>query len=264
MSNAFYRVLALGDVVGPESVEKLGRLLPALKREEHIDLTIVNGENAAAGNGLDRKSADALFSCGVDVVTSGNHVFQKREFMTEIDTYPFLIRPANYPAGTPGREAVIFDSFGMRVLVTNVLGRVFSEPVDCPFGAIERVLAAYSGAYDLAVLDVHAEATSEKLALARYFDGRVGIVFGTHTHVQTADERILPGGTGYLTDLGMCGPVDSILGVQADCVIARMKSHLPTRFVTASGPTEITGAVFTWDKAARRCSEVSRVRRIAD
>jgi calcineurin-like phosphoesterase len=149
----------------------------------------------------------------------------------------------------------------MRVLVINVLGVVFLEPLDCPFRTVDGILEAYRGAYDLAVLDIHAEATSEKLALGRYFDGRIGIIFGTHTHVQTADARILPGGTGYLTDLGMCGPADSILGVETERVIARLKDHLPVRFANPVGETELNGAVFTYDRQAHRCLSVEPVRR---
>ncbi len=256
------RVLALGDIVGEESTEKVCRVLGSLKRELRIDFTLANGENAAKGNGLDRHTAEALLSSGVDVLTSGNHIWQKKDMVDYIDENPFILRPANYPAGTPGRGSVLFESFGMRILVMNVLGTVYLEPLDCPFRAVETMLAAYEGQYDLAILDVQAGATSEKLALANWFDGRIPIIFGTHTHVLTADTRILPRGTGYLTDIGMCGAVDSILGVSVDKVITKLRTHMPVRFDNpVDAVTELNGAVFSYDRATRRVVEVELLRR---
>lgn len=261
MNSKTIRVLALGDVVGVEATEKLCRALPAIKREYAIDFTVANGENAARNNGLDRPAAERLLGGGIDVLTSGNHIWQKKEMAEYIDENPYLLRPANYPDSTPGKGAVLFESFGLRILVMNVLGTVYLEPLGCPFTAVERMLVDYEGQYDLSILDVHAEATSEKLALANHFDGRIHILYGTHTHVQTADTRIFPRGTGYLTDLGMCGPIDSILGVAPDRVILKLRTHMPVRFETPSGPCEMNGAVFTFDRISRRVTDISLVRR---
>lgn len=257
-----YRLLALGDVVGEEAVMRLRRILPGLKREYEIDFTVANGENAAVGNGLDRASAKALFDSGIDVLTSGNHIFRKPEIQAYIEETPYLLRPANYPKGTPGKGAVVFDAFGTRVLVMNVLGTVYLDALDCPFRAVEEMLQAHAGQYDLSVLDIHAEATSEKLAIAHVFDGRISAIFGTHTHVQTADEIVLSGGTGYITDLGMCGPADSILGVSKERVITKLRTKMPVRFENPAGPTQLNGAVFTIDRQSKRAVKVERLQRI--
>lgn len=256
-----YRILAVGDVVGAEATDGVCRALGKLKQEWNIDLTIVNGENAAPGNGLDRSSAQRLLSAGADVLTSGNHIWQKREMEDYIGENPCILRPANYPDSAPGRGYVIHDSFGVRVLVMNLLGCVYMEPIASPFETAERILREQEGAYDLSVLDFHAEATAEKLALAFFLDGRVNVVFGTHTHVQTADARVLPGGTGYITDLGMCGPVDSVIGVKKECVIRKFRTRMPVRFETASGPLSLCGAIFTYDADARRVISAEPVSR---
>ncbi len=259
-----YRVLALGDIVGPESTEKVCRMLSSIKKEYQIDFTVANGENAAQGNGLDRQTAEKLLRSGIDVLTSGNHIWQKREMADYIDENPFIVRPANYPSGTPGKGSVIFESLGMRILVMNVLGTVYLDALDCPFRAVEAMLKANEGQYDLAILDIHAEATSEKLALAHYFDGKIPIIFGTHTHVLTADTRIFPKGTGYLTDIGMCGAVDSILGVSVDKVVTKLRTHMPVRFDNPTGPTEINGAVFIYDRQGRRVTSIQLIRKTVE
>ncbi|MBE6637701.1 MAG: TIGR00282 family metallophosphoesterase [Ruminococcaceae bacterium] len=257
-----FRVLALGDIVGKESTEKVCRALPAIKRDYRIDFTVANGENAAQGNGLDRRTAETLLGSGIDVLTSGNHIWQKRDIMEYIDEQPYVLRPANYPKGTPGKGAVLFQSGGRRILVMNVLGTVYLEPLSCPFAAVEEMLDAYRGGYDLSILDVHAEATSEKLALANYFDGKIDIIFGTHTHVQTADTRIFPKGTGYLTDLGMCGAVDSILGVSVDCIVTKFRTRMPVRFENPVGAvTELNGAVFQVDTQQKRVTAIELLRK---
>ncbi len=256
-----YRILALGDIVGSESVDKVLRVLPSLKREYKIDFTVANGENAAKGNGLDRRTAEALLGGGIDVLTSGNHIWQKQEMVDYIEENAYVLRPANYPEGTPGKGYVIFDCMGTRVLVMNVLGTVYLDALGCPFRAVEAMLKENEGRYDLSVLDIHAEATSEKLALANYFDGRVNVIFGTHTHVLTADTRIFPRGMGYVTDIGMCGGVDSILGVSVDKVITKFLTHRPVRFDNPVGPIELNGAVFTLDRAAYRTVSVELLRR---
>lgn len=261
MNSKTIRILALGDITGTEAAEKVCRALPSVKGEYGIDFTVANGENAAQNNGLDRRSAEMLLGGGIDVLTSGNHIWQKREMTDYIDENPYILRPQNYPQGTPGKGSVIFESFGFRILVMNVLGTVYLDPLACPFATVEAMLKENEGAYDLSILDVHAEATSEKLALANYFDGKIDILYGTHTHVQTADSRIFPRGMGYLTDLGMCGPVDSILGVTPDRVITKLRTHMPVRFETPTGPCEMNGAVFNYDREQKRVTDVTLVRR---
>lgn len=254
-------ILCIGDVVGPAAVSCLERHLWELRRECGADAVLVNGENAAVGNGLDVASAKALLAAGADVITSGNHIWQKKEIGDFLNREPRVIRPANYPAECPGMGYTYCDAKGYRVLVMNVLGTVFSEPLDSPFSAVERMLSREEGRYDFAVLDIHAEATGEKLALAHAFDGRITAVFGTHTHVQTADCRILPGGTGYITDLGMTGPEDSVLGVKKELIIEKLRTHMPVRFAPADGPITLCGACFTLDTDTHRAVRAAAVRK---
>ena len=239
------KILALGDVVGERAVGYLQSKLRAFKRSNGIDLTVINGENSAKNNGIDPTSANALLDAGADVITTGNHVYRINAFNNYLDTSDCVIRPANFPSACPGKGYTVFDMGYARVLVINVLGTVTLEPLACPFEAVERILEAEKGNYNVSVLDVHAEATSEKAAIARYFDGRINVVFGTHTHVQTNDARILPKGTGFITDLGMCGPTNSILGVKSEIIIEKLRYHMPKRFEFADGEIEATGAIFT-------------------
>ena len=239
------KILAIGDVVGQGGVDHLRSKLPAVKRLHGIDLTVVNGENSAKGNGISPDSAEQILMAGADVITTGNHVFKLRQIYDYLENSRYVIRPANYPPSAFGSGYTVVDTVKGRVLVINVLGTVTLEPLACPFDTVERILKREEGNYDIAVLDVHAEATSEKAALARYFDSRIQVVFGTHTHVQTADARILPKGTGFITDLGMCGPVDSVLGVRSDIIIDRLRTHMPRVFEYADGVCEATGAIFT-------------------
>ncbi len=261
MNDKTVKILALGDITGVIASEKVCRSLNKIKSEYNIDFTVANGENAASGNGLDRRTAELLLSGGIDVLTSGNHIWQKREMLEYIDENPYIVRPCNYPSGTPGKGSFIFESFGLRILVMNVLGTVYLDPLSCPFESVDRLLSENEGKYDVSILDVHAEATSEKLALANYFDGRIDIIFGTHTHVQTSDGRVFPKGTGYITDLGMCGPIDSILGVNSEKVIEKLRTHMPVRFDTPDGECMLNGAVFTYDRSTKRCVDVSIIRR---
>ena len=252
------KILAVGDVTGDIGVRHLEKNLRRFKQTEGIDFTVVNAENSASGNGLDRNSAEGIFSAGADVLTGGNHVFRISPAYSYIDENEFVVRPANFPDSCPGRGYTVYDCGMERILVINVCGTTYMEPLACPFKTVENILKKEAGGYTLSFIDVHAEATSEKAALARYFDGRVTGVFGTHTHVQTADARILPKGTGFITDIGMCGPTDSILGVKCDRVIDKMRLHLPRRFEYADGQTEATGVVFTVEN--HRVIEVRGVR----
>lgn len=254
------KLLAVGDVVGAAAVEYLSGRLRGVADAHGADITVVNGENSAVGNGIDAASARALLDAGADVITTGNHVFRHSTFHSFLESSERVIRPMNYPAQCPGSGYTYVNVYGYRVLVMNVMGVVYGEPLACPFEAVEGVLKRESGRFDAAILDIHAETTSEKAAVARCFDGRLSVVFGTHTHVQTADARVLPRGTGFITDLGMCGPVESILGVESGCVIDKLRLHLPKRFDVAGGAVEATGAVFEIDTDTGRCVSASAVR----
>lgn len=252
-------ILAVGDVVGMAAARYLQGKLNKIREALGIDLVIVNGENSADGNGILPQSAEAIFDAGADVITGGNHSFRRREVYTYLDDTRYCIRPANMPGAAPGQGYTIIDSDGIRVLVINLLGTMFLDPIESPFTCADRILENQKGKYDIAVVDFHAEATSEKAALARYLDGRVSVLFGTHTHVPTADARILSNGTGFITDIGMTGPADSILGVKSDIVINKFLTHMPSRFDQAQGEIVGAGAVFEIDKQSGKCISVERI-----
>ena len=255
------RILALGDVVGRETIPYLSRTLWTFRNKEHIDLTVANGENTSDIRGLCATDAEDLLATGIDLLTLGNHAFGYRDLYSYLDENgDRIIRPANYPPTSPGSGYTTLNVNGWHLLCINVSGRVYLDPLACPFETVDRILDREKGAYDLALMDIHAEATSEKLALGRYFDGRIQVMFGTHTHVPTADEQVLPHGSGYVTDLGMSGPTDGILGTNADAVISRFRTQMPTRFSVADGKIEIQGVIFDLDESARRVHSVKRVR----
>ena len=242
------KILAIGDVVGVRAIEYLQKNLWKLRDRLKLDLVVANGENATEIHGLSAGDAKKLLDCGIDLITMGNHTWSKR------DLYPFLdensdkiIRPANYPGSAPGYGYTTLNVAGYRILCMNVQGVSFMEPLSDPFDAIEYILAREDGNFDLSLLDVHAEATSEKYALARHFDGKIDIIFGTHTHVPTADCQILPGGTAYVTDLGMTGPRNGILGTDKDRVIKKMRTHMPTQFIVADGDIQADAVLFETD-----------------
>jgi len=246
--------------VGEQTLRYLAEKLPAERRALGADLVIVNGENVCDVKGISPAAADALIDYGADILTSGNHVFDRRDIYDYLDNKKTLLRPLNYPAECPGEGArIVTSADGWKVLVLNVSGCAFMDALNNPFASVERALDDHRGKYDVAILDIHAEATSEKLALARYFDGRIGVIFGTHTHVQTADEQILPNGTGYITDLGMTGPIDGILGVRAEEVIIKSRTHMPRRFSVAIGEVRACGALFDLDAVTGRCKSVKRI-----
>ena len=254
------KILALGDVVGEQALAYLSKNLPAQRRALGADLVIVNGENANDIKGISPAAADGLIEAGADIITSGNHVFDRRDIYDYLDRSRHLLRPLNYPAECPGEGArIVTSADGWKVLVLNVSGCAFMEALNNPFASVERALDAARGKYDVAVLDVHAEATSEKLALAHCFDGRIAAIFGTHTHVQTADEQVLPQGTGYITDLGMTGPLNSVLGVRAEDVIFKNRTHLPRRFTVAGGEIRAHGALFDIDAVTGKAKGVKRI-----
>jgi hypothetical protein len=255
------KLLFIGDIVGRTGRDLVRRHARALATAHDADLVIANGENAAAGAGITRDNTYEILDAGVDVITTGNHVWDKRETLEFIGAEPRLLRPANYPDGTPGLgAAVVTAGNGVRVGVINVMGRVFLPNLDDPFRVAEREIARVSAeGAQVIFVDLHAEATSEKLAFCHYLDGRVAAIVGTHTHVQTADERILAGGTACLTDAGMTGPHDGVIGMAKDAVIARFVSGLPGRFETASGDPRLNGAVVTVDPATGRATAIDRL-----
>ena len=254
------QILAIGDIVGTRTVELLRERLWRVRDGLHADLVVANGENATDIHGLCARDARALLDSGVDVITLGNHTYTMRDLHVFLENNPeSIIRPANYPPSAPGCGYTVRDVNGWRVLCLGVNGTTFMEPLDSPFTAIERILDREDGRYDIAVADLHAEATSEKLALARAFDGRLTVMFGTHTHVTTADEQVLPHGSGYITDLGMSGPVGGILGTKTEAVLTKMRDHLPAHFTVAEGEIRFSAALFTVDPSAKRCVAVKRV-----
>lgn len=252
-------ILFIGDVVSAVGVEKLTRTLPRFKKEHHVDVTVVNGENAAVGNGLLPATAEVLFAAGADCITGGNHTFRRRELYEYLDTSPFCLRPANYKDDAPGKGFCVVDKGFVRVGVVNLLGTVFMEPLGNPFDCIDRVLKDLRDEADFTVVDFHAEATAEKRALGFYLDGRAAAVVGTHTHVQTADEQILPHGTAYITDLGMTGPVQSVLGVTPALAIEKMRTNLPVRFQNPDGDCLMQGLLAEIDKKTGKALRVERV-----
>jgi len=253
-------ILCIGDIVGPQAVEFVTKNLWKIRKEYAISFVVANGENADLGNGLMEATAKLLLQSGVDVITSGNHIWQKSGIYPFLDDCRYLLRPANYPSTNPGHGWVIVDADGCRVLVMNVQGLVYmDESLSSPFDAIDSILAKNKGEYDIAVLDIHAEATSEKAALAHYFDGRVDIICGTHTHVQTADERILPGGSAFITDLGMCGVQNSALGVKYEPIIRKLRTGMPQRFELAVGEITMNSVIFVHNQQNSKIELVKRV-----
>jgi len=255
------KLLFIGDIVGRPGREIVKRGARVLARRLGADLVVANGENAAAGAGITRENADEIFKAGVHVITGGNHIWDKREILEFIDREPRLIRPANYPDGTPGRGSVVVAAAdGTQVGVISLMGRVFLSTLDDPFVIAVREIAAVREAGASAILvDFHAETTSEKIALSWWLDGKVTAVIGTHTHVQTADERILPEGTACLTDAGMTGPHDGVIGMDRQGVITRFRTGMPARFEPAGGDVRLHGAILTLDPASGRATAIERV-----
>ena len=254
------KILAIGDIVGIKSVDYLCDKLFRIKSELGVDLTVANGENATEIHGVSKKEALAIFDAGVDVITLGNHAFGQRDICELLSDDYNIIRPANYPVLVPGIGHIIIKHKGKRILCMNVLGNALMDAMACPFATVDGILESEKGKYDISFLDIHAETTSEKIALARYFDGRISVIFGTHTHVQTADEQILPRGTGYITDLGMTGPQNSVIGTDVTAVIEKFRTKMPTRFTVGTGDIRANGALFELDDVTCKVKSVRRVR----
>lgn len=255
------RILFLGDIVGEPGRKAVIEQLPILKQEESLDFIVVNGENSAGGNGITPKIAIDLLRAGAAVITTGDHVWDQQEIVDYFPTEPRLLRPMNYPEGTPGNGSVVLETAKGRVAVMQAQGRSFIQPpLENPYIAAEFEAARLrADGIGPILMDFHAETTSEKIAMGRHLDGKVSAVIGTHTHVQTADETIFPGGTGYLTDAGMCGPEESVLGRNIESVVWRFKSGMPTRFPIAKGPVRLCGAIVEVDVETGSCLHIKRL-----
>ncbi|MBO5253039.1 MAG: TIGR00282 family metallophosphoesterase [Clostridia bacterium] len=252
-------ILCIGDVVGGNGCEFLRRHLPALKRTKGIDVVIANGENSSDGNGITPASANHLFDSGVDVITTGNHTYRRREIYDYLDDTEAILRPANFPPDAPGHGITVLDMGRTQIAVINLMGAVYlDEHLDCPFRTLDALLKKHE-LPKICIVDFHAEATGEKRALGYYADGRVSAVFGTHTHVQTADETVLPQGTGYITDAGMTGVIDSVLGVKKELVIKKQLSRMPVRFDYADGPCKMDCVLFDIDDKTGLCRSAERI-----
>ena len=253
------KILAIGDVVGVRAIEYLKKTLWSLRNKYGIDLVVANGENATEIHGLSASDAQKLLDTGVDLITMGNHTWGRRDLYDFLDSNPEkIIRPANYPGSCPGCGYTIVNVCGYKVLCMNAQGVSFMEPLSDPFEAVEYILAREEGEYDISLLDFHAEATSEKYAMARVFDGKINIIFGTHTHVPTSDTQILPGGTAYVTDLGMTGPDNGILGTDAERVLRKMREHMPSQFIVADGNVRADAVLFELD--GEKVNKISRLK----
>ncbi len=254
------RILMIGDVVGRPGRRALIENIPGLVRDERINLTIANGENAAGGNGITREVAGELFSAGVEVITMGNHVWNKKEIYNLIAKEDRIIRPGNYPPGAPGAGYGRYQTKnGIKVGVINLSGRVFMPDLDCPFRKADEVIPVLQDWSKIILLDFHAEATSEKIAMAYHLEGKVSAVCGTHTHVQTADERVFPGGTAYITDVGMTGPMDSVIGVKKEAVLEKFITQMPRKFEVANGPYQFNAVIIDIDTQTGTATNIKRI-----
>ncbi len=248
------RILFVGDVHGRPGRRAVARRVPSLRRELQVDFVVANAENSAGGVGLTPQTAAELFAAGVDALTGGNHTWAKREAYELLDSDPRVVRPANYPPGVPGHGSAVLRRGGVALAVLNLQGRVFMDPLDDPFRVARAEVDRLRELTPFVLVDFHAEATSEKLALGYYLDGRVTAVVGTHTHVQTADERVLPGGTAYITDVGMTGPRDGVIGMDRDAILQRFLLQLPVRFEVAPGPVQFNAVLVEADSSGRATS----------
>ena len=256
------KILAVGDVYGVAGIACIEQRLRALRNQEGADLVIVNGENCAPGNGMDVRGAEAILDSGADVITGGNHSLRQLSCHSFLGDEPYVLRPLNFPDAAPRKGYCIYSAvYGYRVLVINVQGQIYmNSTVDNPFVGVERLLTRLKGQYDFAVCDFHGEATSVKAAFAACVDGKISAIWGTHTHVQTADERVLPGGSGFISDLGMCGVEESIIGTRAAQVVKFYKTGVHARYEAAEGRTVFCGCLFDIDPQSGRCLSVKRIR----
>jgi metallophosphoesterase (TIGR00282 family) len=256
------KILAIGDIVGKPGRQAVKALLPKIKKEEAIDFSIGNAENAAGGSGVTREVSDELLGYGLDVLTSGDHIWRKKEVLDIINIEKRLLRPLNFPDGTPGSGSWIYQlKDGTSICVINIVGRVFMNTLECPFRTMRRELERVKDKTPVIIVDFHAEATSEKIAMGYFLDGLVSAVLGTHTHIQTADEKIFPKGTAYITDLGMTGPYDSVIGRTVEGILERFITQLPTRFQVAENDVQLHGAILEVETKTGRAVSIKRIQR---
>lgn len=254
------RILFIGDIVGEPGRRAVRELIPVIKRREKTDFIIANGENAAGGSGITPAMAGELFGYGVDVLTSGDHIWKRKEILDSINSDKRLLRPANYPKGAPGSGSTVVSTYsGAEVGVVNIIGRVFMQAVECPFRIVKDEVDKIRQKTPIIIVDIHAEATSEKIALGWYLDGLVSAIIGTHTHVQTADEKILPNGTAFITDAGMTGPFDGVIGRRKDEILTRFITQMPARFEVAEGDIELHGVIIDIDEKTGKAGSIKRV-----
>ncbi len=254
------RIIFIGDIVGKGGRNAVKALLPSIINKFKLDFVIANGENAAGGFGITEKIANDLFNIGINVITTGNHVWDKKEFIPEISKIDRIIRPSNYPPGVPGYGSVVIQTNnGIKIGVLNLSGRVFMSNIDCPFRKGMEEIKKLKEQTNIIIVDFHAEATSEKIAFGYYVDGNVSAVIGTHTHVQTADEKILPGGTAYITDVGMTGPVNSIIGIEIDQIIQRFLTNMPMRFEVAKGDCTLSAVILEINEETGKATAIQRL-----
>ncbi|WP_018970736.1 TIGR00282 family metallophosphoesterase [Rubritalea marina] len=260
------RILFLGDIVGEPGRKSVIKFLPQIKEEHRIDFTILNGENSASGRGITPAIANDLFKAGAQVITTGDHVWDQRELADHLENEPRILRPLNYPENVPGSGEIIIDTESGKIAVLNAQGRTFmGQALENPFLMLEeRVVQLKADGVQMIFLDFHAETTSEKIAMGFHLDGKASVVVGTHTHVQTADERILPEGTAHITDAGMCGPEISVLGRNVDSIVYRFKSSLPTRFPVAKGPVRLCGIIAEIDPMTGKAKNIERYNRLLE
>ncbi len=252
------KILVIGDIVGSPGRDALSSYIS--KKRKEYDFIIVNGENSASGKGITGKIADEFFCWGIDVITSGNHIWDKREIYTYIEGNERLLRPHNYPQGVPGKGYTIQKSSkGEKVAVVSLQGRIFMNPIDCPFKLGKELIEEIRKETKFIIIDFHAEATSEKIALGKYLDGKISLLYGTHTHVQTADEKILPEGTGYITDVGMTGSDSGVIGTQIECVLPRFLTGMPQKFEIAEGNVRLNGISVVLDDETGDCVSIERI-----
>lgn len=252
-------ILFLGDIYGKPGRNAVTKTLSNLQNKYEIAFTIANAENAASGRGLTADTMRELLNAGIDVLTMGNHVWDNKDIFNIIEE-PRIVRPANYPGECPGQGYHIYTAgFSKKIAILNLSGRVFMPALDCPFSIADEIIKEIGDSADYIILDFHAEATSEKVAMGYYLDGRTTAVLGTHTHIQTADERILPGGTAYITDIGMTGPYDSILGVDKELIIKKFLTQRPVRFEVARGPAQLQGVIIKLDESSKKAHEITRI-----
>ena len=254
------KILAIGDIIGKPGRKAVEEILPGLYSEYEIDLVIGNGENAAGGLGLTPRTAEELFDSGIDVITTGNHIWAYKEIIPYLDSGPALLRPLNYPPVNPGRGYL----FKNNALIVNLVGRVFIGNFDCPFRAMDQLLTEYENKSIPIIVDFHAEATSEKVAMGKYLDGRVSAVLGTHTHVGTIDAQILPGGTAYVTDIGMVGPIDSVIGDDTDSVLDRFLTQKTSRLSVGQGKVSFDAILVEVDKKTGKAVDIRRIQKTTD